>query len=240
MLTLTSDWRQSHPPIEFCTTQTYWSSYMSGFLRCQMDHGSNIQPLKCCWPMFWMCLIACKPQSRWQGLPYVAPEKTFTWQPAFSLWQVLLLSSWVLETWLSWVWLFLRCAWANILVYNDSTKQHFNDRFGQQHYLSCECGKDSKEIQDTLMCHDFDIYFQKAVFHNDNGENGSGTSTSLWMSIAFFDCWWKFTQWQWRKWQQCFYIIMNERHFFCCWQKFSHVSEWICLLYTNSSTKYSC
>ena len=36
-------------------------------------------------PVFWMCLIACKLQLRWQGLPYVAPEKTFTWQPAFSL-----------------------------------------------------------------------------------------------------------------------------------------------------------
>ena len=33
---------------------------------------------------------------------------------------------------------------------------------------------------------DFDSSFQKAVLRNDNGESGSGASTSSWMSVAFF------------------------------------------------------
>lgn len=73
-------------------------------------------------------------QSSWQVstsfLPHSILHKEHgntRWQlwPACPVRQVLLLSSWV-ETWPTWVWMFLRWVWANILVYNDPTKRLTN------------------------------------------------------------------------------------------------------------------
>jgi hypothetical protein len=33
---------------------------------------------------------------------------------------------------------------------------------------------------------DFDSAFCKAVFHSDDGENGSGATTSSWTNVTFF------------------------------------------------------
>jgi hypothetical protein len=52
-----------------------------------------------------------------------------------------------------------------------------DDLFGQ-YCLSCALGKDFEELQGTQLRHDFRQLFYHGCICNDNGEIGSGATTS--------------------------------------------------------------
>ena len=60
-----------------------------------------------------------------------------------------------------------------------------HDLFGQN-CLSCALGKDFEELQGTRLHHDFWQPFCHGCICNDNGENGSGATTSSWTNVTVF------------------------------------------------------
>jgi hypothetical protein len=86
--------------------------------------------------------------------------------------------------------LFLKWAQAYILVYNDPTKQltisSSTTDLDDSTTSPMNLEKMKKRFKTHWCAMDFDSSFQKAVLRNDNRESGSGTSTSSWMSVAFF------------------------------------------------------